>query len=140
MDDWPQAIIKRSSFQNMIRLCNRITFITNQKIYTRLPPWLWAESSEVNLLANSSCKKCIWIEIFAFIHAYFLWIYHLFNLILARTGKCKFWLDSLISTWIKSYKQLWSSDFASGKCQVQSPFALVDQVVQSFPWFSPNLA
>ena len=27
-----------------------------------------------------------------------------------------------------------------GKCQVQSPVALVDLAVRSFPWFSPKLA
>ena len=32
------------------------------------------------------------------------------------------------------------SKLVDGKCQVQSPVALVDLAVRSFPWFSPKLA
>ena len=32
------------------------------------------------------------------------------------------------------------SKLEDGECQVQTPVALVDLAVRSFPWFSPKLA
>ena len=36
--------------------------------------------------------------------------------------------------------QRYRSKLEGGKCQVQTPVALVDLAVPSFPWFSPKLA
>ena len=75
---------------------------------------------------------------------YFIYISDTFKTVIKLKNQCrilrKLFVKILIERSLTSGDAVLRSKLVDGRCKVQSPIALVDLAVRSFPWFSPKLA